>query len=87
MFKVNSGSHFIDFEHISHFFLVLLLLTLNKEMFAGITSNNLWFMLLIGVLFFKIFMKHKRESRKKNFVLTYASDFSKNFMVNLCVCF
>ena len=80
MFKVNSGSHFIvNFEHISHFFLVLLLLTLNKEMFG--------FMLLIGVLFFKIFMKHKRESREKNFVLTYASGFSKNFMVNLCVCF
>ena len=37
MFKVklNSGAFLINFEHISHVFLVLLLLTLNKSMLPG----------------------------------------------------
>ena len=42
IFKVNykdtrtrSGVFIVNFEHISHLFLVLLLLPLNKQMFAG----------------------------------------------------
>ena len=41
---------FINFKHISHFFLVFLLMTLNKQMFAG-----------LGVLF-KTGLEHLKAS-------------------------
>ena len=51
MFKVNnknnrwrrSGVFIVNFEHISHLFLVFILLTLNKQMFSKVflkTSQN-----------------------------------------------
>ena len=40
----------VNFEHISHFFLLLLLLTLNKQMFAGkqISEDIVLFFLLVA---------------------------------------
>ena len=35
-----SGVFIINFEHLSHLFLVFLLLTLNKQMLAGMEENN-----------------------------------------------
>ena len=51
MFKVNhkdinySGVFIVDFKHISHLFLVFLLLTLTRKMFAGSSFHctKIWF--------------------------------------------
>ena len=41
MFKTGrSGVFIVSFEHISHLFLVFLLLTLNEEMIAGLYKNQ-----------------------------------------------
>ena len=36
-----SGVFIVNFEHISHFFLVFLLFPLNKQMLAGIKTHNI----------------------------------------------
>ena len=41
MFKVDNNGVFVKFEHISHLFLVFLVLTLNREIFAGNTNTVL----------------------------------------------
>ena len=70
-----SGVVIINFEHVSHLFLVFLLLTLNKHMLAEIMQH----VILITLLTFSIFRKTSMTSLWCFYLTPFFSVFNVNF--------